>query len=186
MPDEMFNTPSIKAKTIKVPLVDVSRIGQTGDWANTVQRIDLGLSNHQKTMEQLKVGKGKDQTKLQMRIEKAEAQGNEAKTARLKGRQERIDVRQKARAERITQRNVEQKAQTTKRQEEKTKKFEARRAGADNKYETKEDNTVPISSFGQLIQKGVDLFKKDAPTTMKMSAKQYKDQQKFSKIAKDI
>lgn len=172
----MFNTPSIKAKTIKVPLVDASRIGQTGNWANTVQRIDLGLTNLQKTKEQLKVGEGKDQTKLQARIEKAEAQGNEAKTARLKGRQERIDVRQKARAERIKQRNIEQKAQTTKRQEEKNKKFTDRR----------EDGNVPISGLGQLLQAGVDLFKKDTPATMKMSAKQYKDEQKFSKIAKDI
>jgi len=173
---DMFNTPSIKAKTIQVPAVDASRIGQTGDWTNTVQRIDLGLTNLQKTKEQLKVGEGKDQTKLQARIEKAEREGKEDKVARLQGRQDRQDVRQKARAERIKTRNTERLAQTQARQDKKDKKFADRR----------EDGNVPISSPGQLLQGGVDLFKKDAPTTMKMSAKQYKDEQKFSKIAKDI
>jgi len=180
-----FNLPSIKSKAIKGPPVDVSRIGQTGDWANTSQRIDLGLTSLKTTQDQIAVKAGKDDTNLQRRIEKAERQGKEDKVARLQGRQARQDVRQKARKGRIEQRNEERLAQTTKRQEEKTKKFEARRAGADNKYGT-DDDTVPVSSFGQLIQRGVDLFKKDAPTTMKMSAKQYKDEQKFSKIAKDI
>lgn len=181
-----FSVSTIKSKPIQSK-IDLSRIGQTADWSSLGRTIDLGLSNHTKAMDQIKVGEGKDQTKLQMRIEKAEREGKEDVVARLKGRQERQDVKQKAKAERITQRNVERLAHTTKRQEEKTKKFEARRAGADNKYETKEDNTVPISSLGQLLQAGVDLFKKDdSPVPMNMSAAQYKDMQKFSKIAKDI
>lgn len=173
---ENFNLPSIKAKTIKTPLVDVSKIGQTGDWANISQRIDLGLTNLQKTKDQIKVKEGQDDTNLQRRINKADAQGNEAKKARLEGKQARIDVRQKARAERIKTRNAEQLAQTQARQDKKDEKFADRR----------EDGNVPISSAGQIIQKGVDLFKKNTPATMKMSAKQYKDEQKFSKIAKDI
>jgi len=185
MASNMFNTPSIKAKTIKVPPVDVSRIGQTGDWAGINQRIDLGLTNLQKTKDQIKVGEGQDDTNLQRRINKAKAQGNEAKQARLEGKQDRIDIRQKARAERIKTRNEERAEQTQARQDKKDEKFKARRAGADNKYGT-DDDTVPVSSAGQLIQKGVDLFKKDTPATLKMSAKQYKDEQKFSKIAKDI
>ena len=176
MPAEMFNAPSIKSKTIKVPPVDISRIGQTGNWTNISQKIDLGLTNLEKTKDQIKAGEGKDDTNLQRRIEKAEKQGKEDKVARLQGRQDRQDVRQKARAERIKQRNKEQKVQTQARQDKKDERFDERR----------EDDTVPVSSFGQLIQRGVDLFKKDAPTTMKMSAKQYKDEQKFSKIAKDI
>jgi hypothetical protein len=157
-------------------MVDVSRIGQTGNWAGINQRIDLGLTSLQKTKDQIKVGKGQDDTNLQRRINKAKAQGNEAKQARLEGRQERIDVRQNARAERIKQRNIEQKAQTQARQDKKDERFDERR----------EDGNVPVSSAGQIIQKGVDLFKKDTPATLKMSAKQYKDEQKFSKIAKDI
>jgi hypothetical protein len=143
-------------------MVDVSRIGQTGNWAGINQRIDLGLTSLQKTKDQIKVGKGQDDTNLQRRINKAKAQGNEAKQARLEGRQERIDVRQNARAERIKQRNIEQKAQTQARQDKKDERFDERR----------EDGNVPVSSAGQIIQKGVDLFKKD--------------EQKFSKIAKDI
>jgi len=176
MASNTFAIPSIKAKTIKVPPVDVSRIGQTGDWAGINQRIDLGLTNLQKTKDQIKVGEGQDDTNLQRRINKAKAQGNEAKQARLEGKQGRIDIRQKARAERIKTRNEERAAQTQARQDKKDEKFKARR----------EDGNIPVSSAGQLIQKGVDLFKKDTPATLKMSAKQYKDEQKFSKIAKDI
>jgi hypothetical protein len=172
----MFNTPSLKAKSIKVPMVDVSRIGQTGNWAGINQRIELGLTSLQKTKDQIKVGEGQDDTNLQRRINKAKAQGKEDKVARLQGRQDRQDVRQKARAERIKQRNIEQKAQTQARQDKKDERFDERR----------EDGNVPVSSAGQIIQKGVDLFKKDTPATLKMSAKQYKDEQKFSKIAKDI
>jgi hypothetical protein len=185
MPDKMFNAPSIKSKTIKVPPVDISRIGQTGNWANISQRIDLGLTNLEKTKDQIDVQEGQDDTNLQRRINKAKAQGNEAKQARLEGRQERIDIRQKARRDRIKKRNTEQQAQTQARQDKKDEKFKARRAGADNKYETNDD-TVPVSSAGQIIQKLVGVFKKDTPATLKMSAKQYKDEQKFSKIAKDI
>lgn len=176
MESNVFNTPSIKAKSIKVPMVDVSRIGQTGNWAGISQRIDLGLTSLQKTKDQIKVGEGQDDTNLQRRINKAKAQGKEDKVARLQGRQDRQDVRQKARAERIKQRNIEQKAQTQARQDKKDERFDERR----------EDGNVPVSSAGQIIQKGVDLFKKDTPATLKMSAKQYKDEQKFSKIAKDI
>jgi hypothetical protein len=176
MANDMFNIPSIKAKSINVPMVDVSRIGQTGDWAGVNQRIELGLTSLAKAKDQIKVGEGQDDTNLQRRINKAKAQGNEAKKARLEGKQERIDIRQKARAERIKTRNVEQAAQTQARQDKKDEKFAKRR----------EDSNVPVSSAGQLIQKGVDLFKKDTPATLKMSAKQYKDEQKFSKIAKDI
>jgi hypothetical protein len=157
-------------------MVDVSRIGQTGNWAGINQRIDLGLTSLQKTKDQIKVGEGQDDTNLQRRINKAKAQGKEDKVARLQGRQDRQDVRQKARAERIKQRNIEQKAQTQARQDKKDERFDERR----------EDGNVPVSSAGQIIQKGVDLFKKDTPATLKMSAKQYKDEQKFSKIAKDI
>lgn len=176
MESNMFNTPSLKAKSINVPMVDVSRIGQTGNWAGINQRIDLGLTNLQKTKDQIKVGEGQDDTNLQRRINKAKAQGKEDKVARLQGRQDRQDVRQKARAERIKTRNVEQKAQTQARQDKKDERFADRR----------EDGNVPVSSAGQIIQKGADLFKKDTPATLKMSAKQYKDEQKFSKIAKDI
>jgi hypothetical protein len=104
-------------------MVDVSRIGQTGNWAGINQRIDLGLTSLQKTKDQIKVGEGQDDTNLQRRINKAKAQGKEDKVARLQGRQDRQDVRQKARAERIKQRNIEQKAQTQARQDKKDERF---------------------------------------------------------------
>jgi len=83
MANDMFNIPSIKAKSINVPMVDVSRIGQTGDWAGVNQRIELGLTSLAKAKDQIKVGEGQDDTNLQRRINKAKAQGNEAKKARL-------------------------------------------------------------------------------------------------------
>lgn len=150
MPDEIFNVPSIKAKTIKTPLVDISRIGQTGDWASINNRIDLGLSNHTKAMEDIEAKKGQDDTNLQRRINKAKAQGNEAKQARLEGKQARIDVRQKARAERIKTRNTEQLSQTQARQDKKDKKFADRREGGN----------VPVTSFGQAFEKFSTIAKK--------------------------
>lgn len=162
MSDKMFTIPGIKANRISAR-VDTSKIGQTADWssigegiaqagANIGAGIQARKTNLSITEEQLKNGK-QPVDKLQARIDKATAQGKDARAARLTGRKERRDERDTARAERITQRNVERKAQTTKRQEEKNKKFKARRAGADNKYETKEDNTVPASSFAQVFDK---------------------------------
>jgi hypothetical protein len=78
---------------------------------------------------------------------------------------------------RVEKRNIERKAQTQARQDRKNERFEERR----------DDGNVPVSSFGQGIETVARVFRKnDNPINMKMSAKQYVDQQKFSKIAKDI
>lgn len=182
----MFTLPGIKASRISAP-VNTSSIGQTANWGDIghgiaqaganigagiqARKTHLGLAEDQ-------IAKGKQPVdKLQSRIDKAKAQGKDAKVARLEGRQERRDIRDKARAERVTQRNIERKEVTQERQDRKNERFNERR----------EDDKKPVSSFGQAIDSVARIFRKnDNPITMKMSAKQYSDQQKFSKIAKDL
>jgi hypothetical protein len=182
----MFTLPGIKASRISAP-VSTGSTGGTADWsglgrgiAEAGEGIAAGIqaskTNLQIVEGQLEKG-NQPMDKLQGRIDKAKAEGKDAKAAWLEGRKERRDIRDEARAERITQRNIERKEQTQARQDRKNERF----------YERREDGNVPISSFGQAIEGVARIFQKnDDPINMKMSAKQYADQQKFSKIAKDI
>jgi len=176
----MFETPSIKAKTIQIPAVNASSIGQTGDWTNTVQRIDLGLSNHQRTMEQLKGGEGKDQTKLEARIEKAKAEGKDAKAARLEGRKERGDIRDANKASRITARNIDKKNKLTKKEFFKGQKF-------NEKQKEKGGATSDSHLFKPLAlslqPEGITETKPEFSLVSPFNMKTF---DKFSKIAKDI
>ena len=194
MNEQMFFSPGIKAAQIKSNASN--NTVQTADWsglgdgiANAGSFVGDGIKKRQTNLEiadgQLEKGK-KTTTKLDDRIAKATKQGKTAKAARLTGKQERRTVRDSERAKRITQRNVEQKAQTQKIQDRKNERFEKRRAGEDGIYGN-EDDTVPVSNASMVIDKVGSLFRKDtSPIPMKMSAKQYNTQQKFSKIAKDV
>jgi hypothetical protein len=178
-----FALPGIKAKPVTGSSGVQSNGGGGGaDW--TQGDVQLNLS-HVAAAEE-KIVDGKDDTRLQRRIDKATKQGKEDKVARLQGKQDRQDVRQKSRAKRETQRNVEREEVTQERQDRKTQRFESRRSGADGIYGN-EDDTAPVSNAGMLFDKIGGLFRKDdSPVPMKMSAKQYTQGQRNSKIAKDI
>ena len=88
-----------------------------------MQDVSASKSNLEEAVKQLNKGKGKDQTRLQDRIDKAEKQGKEDKVARLKGKQERKDKRQKSRAEITTAKNVDKKEKTESRRAEKESNF---------------------------------------------------------------
>lgn len=180
-----FALPGIKAKPVTGSSGVQSNGGGGGaDW--TQGDVQLNLSNVAAAEKKIVETDGKDDTRLQRRIDKATKQGKEDKVARLQGKQDRIDVRQKGGAERETQRNVERKEVTQNNQDRKTQRFESRRSGADGIYGN-EDDTAPVSNAGMLFDKIGGLFRKDdSPVPMKMSAKQYTQGQRNSKIAKDI
>jgi len=179
-----FALPDIKSKSISTPANTQVSGGGGENWDQG--QVDLQLTNVAASEEQIARDDGKDSTRLQERIDKATLQGNEKKVARLQGKQDRIDIRQKGGAERETQRNVERKKVTQGREDRKSEKFKSRRVGADGIYGTADD-TAPVSSVGMFFDKIGGLFRKDdSPVPMKMSAKQYAQGQRNSKIAKDI
>ena len=158
-----FGLPGIKAK----PVTGSSGVKDNGggggaDW--TQGDVQLNLSNVAAAEEKINETDGKDDTRLQRRIDKATKQGKEDKVARLQGRQDRQDVRQKSRADREIQRNVEREEVTQERQDRKTERFKSRRAGADGVYGN-EDDTAPVSSAGMLLNKIGGLFRKDDTPT---------------------
>lgn len=171
-----FALPDIKSKSISTPANTQVSGGGGESWVQG--DVDLNLSHTSAALDQIEEDDGKDDTRLQQRIDKATLQGKEDKVARLQGRQDRQDVRQKSRAEREKQRNVEREKVTQERQDRKTEKFKSRRT---------DDDTAPVSSVGMFFDKIGGLFRKDdSPVPMKMSAKQYAQGQRNSKIAKDI
>jgi hypothetical protein len=181
-----FALPGLKAKPITGSSGVQDNGGGGGGESWIAGQVDLQLSNVAAAEEQIARTDGKDNTRLQERIDKATKQGKEDKVARLQGKQDRQDVRQKSRAKRETQRNVEREEVTQERQDRKTQRFESRRSGADGIYGN-EDDTAPVSNVGMLLDKIGGLFRKDdSPVPMKMSAKQYTQGQRNSKIAKDI
>ena len=181
-----FALPGIKAKPVTGSSGVQGNGGGGGGESWIAGQVDLQLSNVAAAEDQIARTDGKDDTRLQRRIDKATKEGNEKKVARLQGKQDRIDVRQKGGAERETQRNVERKKVTQGREDRKTEKFKSRRVGADGIYGTADD-TAPVSSVGMFFDKIGGLFRKDdSPVPMKMSAKQYAQGQRNSKIAKDI
>ena len=181
-----FALPGLKAKPITGSSGVKDNSGGGGGESWIAGEVDLQLSNVAAAKEQIARTDGKDDTRLQRRIDKATKQGKEDKVARLQGKQDRQDVRQKSRAKRETQRNVEREEVTQERQDRKTQRFESRRSGADGIYGN-EDDTAPVSNAGMLFDKIGGLFRKDdSPVPMKMSAKQYTQGQRNSKIAKDI
>lgn len=170
-----FALPDIKSKSISTPANTQVSGGGGENWDQG--QVDLQLTEVAAAEEQIERDDGKDDTRLQQRIDKATLQGKEDKVARLQGRQDRQDVRQKSRADRETQRNVEREKVTQERQDRKTQRFEDRRV----------DDNTPVSSAGMFFNKIGGLFRKDdSPVPMKMSAKQYAQGQRNSKIAKDI
>jgi len=182
-----FALPDIKSKSINHAdtITQVSGGPKGGENWNQGD-VQLNLSHVAASEEQIERDDGKDDTRLQQRIDKATKQGKEDKVARLQGRQDRQDVRQKARAEREKQRNIEREKVTQERQDRKTEKFKSRRVGADGIYGNADD-TTPVSSVGMFFDKIGGLFRKDdSPVPIKMSAKQYAQGQRNSKIAKDI
>jgi len=181
-----FALPGLKAKPITGSSGVKDNGGGGGGESWIAGDVELNLSHTAAALDKIEKDDGKDDTRLQRRIDKATKQGKEDKVARLQGKQDRIDVRQKGGAERETQRNVERKEVTQNNQDRKTQRFESRRSGADGIYGN-EDDTAPVSSVGMFFDKIGGLFRKDdSPVPMKMSAKQYAQEQRNSKIAKDI
>jgi len=131
-----FETVNIKAQPVKT-VEPTNVVTSTADWtagadaiasigqsiAGGMQDVSASKSNLEEAGKQLNKGKGKDQTRLQDRIDKAEKQGKEDKVARLKGKQERKDKRQKSRAEITTAKNVDKKEKTESRRAEKESNF---------------------------------------------------------------
>ena len=151
-----FQGPQITGRTIKADTPQVAVGDTSGAYAAMAEGLAAAGDYIGAAIASIKPKTGDN---LQAKIDKAKAQGKDAKAARLTGRKERRDVRDDARAERIKQRNTEQQAQTQARQNKKNEKFKARRAGADNKYGT-DDDTVPVSSFAQVFDKFSTIAKK--------------------------
>jgi len=118
MSDKIFTVPGIKARRISAP-VNTSSVGQTADWssigrdiaeagASIAAGIQAGKTDLQIAEGQIEKGK-KPASKLQAKIDKATAEGKDAKAARLTGRKERRDIRDKNRASRITAKNKDKK-----------------------------------------------------------------------------
>jgi hypothetical protein len=131
-----FETVSIKAQPVK-SVEPTKVVTSNADWsaasdaiasigqsvAGAMKDVSATKNDLELATNQLNEGKGKDQTRLQDRIDKAGKQGKEDKVARLKGRQERKDKKQKSRAEIITAKNVDKKEKTESRRAEKESDF---------------------------------------------------------------
>jgi hypothetical protein len=152
MSDKIFTVPGIKARRISAP-VNTSSVGQTADWssigrniaqagASIAAGIQAGQTDLQIAEGQIEKGK-KPANKLQAKIDRATAEGKDAKAARLQGRKDRRDERDTKREARIKKRNEERLETTQQRQENKTNRFDERR----------EDGNTPISSFSQVFDK---------------------------------
>lgn len=142
-----FQGPQITSRTIKADTPQVA----VGDTSGAYAAMAEGLAvAGDKVGAALSTIKPKTGDNLQAKIDKAKAQGKDAKAARLTGRKERRDVRDDARAKRITKRNEEQLKVTKQRQENKTNRFDERR----------EDGNTPISSFAQVFDKFSTIAKK--------------------------
>jgi hypothetical protein len=142
-----FQGPQITSRTIKADTPSVA----VGDTSDAYAALANGLATAGDTIgAALASIEPKSGDRLQAKIDKATAQGKDAKVARLTGRKERRDVRDTARAERIKKRNKEQLEITKQRQENKTNRFDERR----------EDGNTPISSFSQVFDKFSTIAKK--------------------------
>ena len=131
-----FGSVSIKAQPVK-SVKPTNVVTSTADWSaagdaiasigesisGAMKDVSASKNNTEEASKQMEAGKGKDQTRLQDRIDKAEKQGKEDKVARLKGRQERKDKKQKSRAEITTAKNVDKKEKTESRRAEKESDF---------------------------------------------------------------
>ena len=142
-----FQGPQITSRTIKADTPSVAVGDTSGGYAAMAEGMASAGDNIGAALASIKPKTG---DKLQAKIDKATAQGKDAKAARLTGRKERRDVRDDARAERIEQRNKEQLEITKKRQENKTNRFDERR----------EDGNTPVSSFSQVFDKFSTIAKK--------------------------
>lgn len=141
------NGPQIKSRAIQGQKVDVVSGGSDNAWgalADGIAKAGDGIAaginaKASKTDQALDSMDKPKKTNLDKRIDKAKADGNTSKAARLTGKQERRTQRDKERAKRVTQRNKERLAETTRRSEKKTENFTNRRVGDDGKLGTADD-----------------------------------------------
>lgn len=142
-----FQGPQITSRTIKADTPSVAVGDTSGAYAAMANGLAAAGDNIGAALATIEPKSG---DRLQAKIDKATAQGKDAKAARLTGRKERRDVRDTTRAGRIKERNKEQLEITKQRQENKTHRFDERR----------EDGNTPISSFSQVFNKFSTIAKK--------------------------
>jgi len=171
-----FQGPQITSRTIKADTPQVAVGDTSGAYAAMADGLAAAGDNIGAALASIKPKTGDN---LQAKIDKAKAEGKDAKAARLTGRKERRDIRDKNRASRITSKNKDKKDALTKSEFFKGQKFNEKQK---EKGGTTSDSHLfkPTSS---LKPRGIGEIKPEFSLASPFDMKTF---DKFSSIAKNL